>query len=219
MAKELPLIAKIFDPKMFVYDFIKWTGAWLPFITVRHKTIFVTKEKRKVFKGKYLISANHSSFSDPVIISTVFWRRRICFVATSELFNTKAKNRFFKAIRCIEVDKQNVSMKTFKEVKDTLHRGHIVGVFPEGTVDVDSPEHKVYKSGIVMMAIMGEADILPTYIKPRKSSLNRQVVYIGEKIHIKDHIKSVIPTMEDIANVTKLVQEKENELAELANQE
>ena len=70
-----------------------------------------------------------------------------------------------------------------------------------------------------MMAIMGEADILPTYIKPRKSSLNRQVVYIGEKIHIKDHIKSVIPTMQDIANVTKLVQEKENELAELANQE
>ena len=77
MAKEIPLIKKIFDPKMFFYDVLKWSVALLVFLDLRLKMIFLTKEKRKIFQGKYLISANHSSFEDPVIISATFWRRRV----------------------------------------------------------------------------------------------------------------------------------------------
>lgn len=219
MGKKIPKIVQIFDPKMFLYDFLKWTGGIAAILDLRLKTIFVTKRKPKnLFKGKYLISSNHISFEDPVIISVAYWMRRVGFVATSELFNTKPKNFFFrKVVGCIEVDKKNVSMKTFKDVQERLDRGHTVCVFPEGTVDVNSEEHKTYKSGIVMMAIMSNADIIPTYVVKRKNRWHRQKVYIGEKIKLSDHIKSPFPTMEEICALTKYIQLKEEELAKFAN--
>lgn len=219
MGKEIPKIVKIFDPKMILYDLLKWSGGLAAIIDLRLKTIFVTKKKPKdVFKGKYLISSNHMSFEDPVIISVAYWMRRVGFVATSELFNTKGKRFFFKNIvGCIEVNKQNVSMKTFKDVKERLDRGHIVCVFPEGTVDAESEEHKTFKSGIVMMAIMSDADIIPTYVEKRKNRWRRQKVYIGERIKISEHIKNPIPTIDDICNLTNYIQQKEAELAEFAN--
>ena len=221
MGKKMSTFAKIFDPQMFCYDFVKWSAALIGLLDLRLKIIYESKKKPKdIFKGKFLISSNHMSFEDPVIITAAYFMRRVGFVATKELFDSKFKNFFFrKVMRCIEVDKQNVSMKTFKDVQERLDRGHIVCVFPEGTIHVESEEHKTFKSGIVMMAMMSEADIIPTYIPKRKSRWNRQKVYIGERIKISDHIKTPFPTIDDICNLTKYIQQKEYELAELANED
>lgn len=217
MSKKISKFRQIFDPKVFFYDFFKWTTAIFAAIDLRFKTIFIDKKTgKKIFNGRYLISCNHSSFEDPVILSATFWRRRVFFVSTSELFNTKFKNFFFRAIGCIEVNKKNVSMKTFKDVCNTMDRGHIVAVFPEGTVDVNSKEHETFKSGIVMMALMSKSDIIPTYILRRKNRFKRQVVYVGEKIVVKDFIKNQIPTFDDICNLTNYIKEKETELSNIA---
>ena len=204
--------AKLFDPKKWFYDFVKFTGSLPVLIDLRMKRIFLNK-KRETLKGKYIISSNHMSYSDPVIISAAFWERRVGFVATSELFTIKFWSAFFKAVGCIPIDKTNPSLQTFKAVKENLDRGHITCVFPEGTVTRDE-SIKTFKSGIVMMATIADADILPVYLAKRKKRIHRQVCVIGEKINYKDYVSGSFPTMSEIETITNVLASKEKELEE-----
>lgn len=207
-----PLLTRLFDHKMWAWDFVRITGA-IPIICwFRLKRIFVTstgRRKRGMLRGKFLVASNHTSFLDPGIVINAFWERRLNFVATDDLFKSK-HGRFFKWVGLIPVNKQNVSIETFKRVQDTLYRGHIVVVFPEGSVHGEGI--KAFKSGIVMMAVMSGADIVPMYISKRASAWRRQVVLIGEKIILKEHVSSEFPTMEEIENLTQLLIERELQL-------
>ena len=214
MKKKIPLIVKLFDPKMWLYDLVKWTGCPAVLADLRVKKIFACGKKPKGFyRGNYIISSNHMSYADPIILSNVFWERRVGFIATSEFFKNKFWGKFFRSVGCIPVDKSNPSLKTFKDVEERLDRGHIVCVFPEGEVTRTENMGK-FKSGVVMMAVMAQADILPVFLVKRKKRIRRQVAVIGEKIDYKQYIKGPVPTMEDLTAVTQLLAEKERELEE-----
>jgi len=212
MSKEPSRLVKLFDPQMWLYDFVKITGCIPALIDLRLKRIYENGKKPKgLYKGKYLVSGNHIGYTDPVILNAVFASRRLSFVATKEIFEVKFWGKFFEKVGCIKVDKENVSMKTFKTIKERLTRGHIVGVFPEGHVS-DDGEMKGFKSGIVMMALMSEADIIPTLIIKRKKWWQRQCVVVGNKIKLSDYIKSPFPTMDELNNMATILHDKEKEL-------
>lgn len=206
-------IKQIFDPKMIFYDFVKFTLALPVVIDLRIKKIFAG-QKKHIFRGRYILSSNHISYEDPVILSATFWKRRVGFVATSDLFSKKIWNWFFRNVGCIPIDKENPSLQTFKAVSRFIDRGHVVGVFPEGTVSSTS-NMNTFKSGIVIMSILSDADILPVYIVKRKNRLQRQVVVIGEKIKCSKYIKGDYPTMDEIQLLTNILAEKEKELSNL----
>lgn len=210
MLKKRSTLAKIFDYKMILHDFIKLTGALPVLIDLRVKRIFVNKTKG-LLSGKYIISANHISYEDPVIICAAFVRRRVGFLATHDLFKKKLLSFFLKHYGVIPINKNNPSMVSFKKAVDFMDRGHIMCVFPEGMI-VHEEHLGSFKSGIVMMAVMADADILPTYIHKRENRLKRQVVVIGEKISYKDYVKGPFPTIEEINKVTAVLLEKEKEL-------
>ncbi|MCQ3907577.1 MAG: 1-acyl-sn-glycerol-3-phosphate acyltransferase [Mycoplasmoidaceae bacterium] len=56
------------------------------------------------------------------------------FVATKDIYVNKLAEGFFKAVGAIRIDKENISLDTFKQAKEKLDRGHAVAVFPEGSV-------------------------------------------------------------------------------------
>ena len=215
-----PLIVRLFDPRMWLYDFFKLFCSLPILVDLRLKRIYVTstgKRKRGTFKGKYLVASNHVSFEDPVIIFNVFLCRRVRFVAVDELFKHKFWGKLLKMFGCIPISKENVSLETFKQIDDSLYRGHVVGVFPEGTVSRDDNLH-AFKSGIVMMAVMSGADILPVYIVKRKNRWDRQEVLIGEKIILKEHISSDFPSIDEIENLTALLKEREEGLERVSRE-
>lgn len=199
---------------MWFYDFVKFTGIPIVLYT-RLKRIFVTangeiKRQRGMLNGKYLVAANHTSFFDPVVLVNAFWERRLVFVAMEELFQMKL-GKVFKLMGCIPVNRENVSLDTFKRVENQLYRGHTVAVFPEGGLETDN-EIKTFKSGIALMAVMSGADIIPTYIVKRTSKWHSQVILIGEKIKLSDYVSSEFPSMEELNNLTKVLQEREYQL-------
>ena len=213
-----PLFTRLFDPRMWLYDLFKLTASLPILVDLRLKRIFVNPQsKRGRLRGKYLVASNHVSYIDPVILFNTFFWRRICFVAVDELFEQKFWGPLLKSVGCIPVSKENVSIETFKQVESRLYRGHIVGVFPEGAVSRDDSLH-AFKSGIVMMAVMNGADILPTYIVKRTNRWHRQEVLIGEKIILKEHIASEFPTMDEIEKLTVLLKEREDELERLSKE-
>ncbi len=181
-------------------------------IDLRLKRIYVNKKKpKKLFKGKYIVSSNHISYIDPVIMMNAFFSRRLTFVCTAELFKNKFFGALLKGFRCIGIDKDHVSFKTFKLVKNRLIDGHPVAVFPEGHLN-EEKNIGTFKSGISMMAAMSDADIIPMYIGKRKNRWHRQRVVIGEKIHVKDYIKGPMPTMVEINTITEVLEARENVL-------
>lgn len=211
-----PFFARLFDPKMWFYDFVKLTGIPIVFY-FRMKRIYVTstgKRKRGTFKGKYLVCSNHTGILDPIVLMCAFWWRRLTFVAMEELFNLKF-GKFFRWLGIIPINRENVSIETFKQVENQLYRGHVVGVFPEGGIETEN-SMKTFKSGIALMAAMSGADIVPTYIVRRKNVWQRQVVLVGEKIKLRDHISSEFPTMEELEKLTQLLQDTEREMERIA---
>lgn len=203
---------QIFDIKMFLYDLLKLIAAPSVIIYNRLKRIYVNKSVKKALrKQAYIVTCNHTSYLDILVISNTFWTRRIRYVATKELFESKIRNFCFKLFRCIPIDKENVSMATFKEIKKTIEYGHLVGVFPEGTIEREG-EITQFKSGVVLMAIMSKSPIVPMYMEKRKKWYKRQRVVVGEIFNVFDYIKSPVPSMDEINNVAKMLFDIEQEL-------
>ena len=196
---------------MWYYDFVKWTAA--PFLgpVFRTKRHYISGKKPKgIFRGDFIVASNHISYLDAMVVGSAIPSRRIVFVATKDLFQTKW-GPFFRAIGIIEIDKENPSVETMKKVKKRLRNGHLVGVFPEGTISRHE-DMKTFKAGIVMMAVMAGVDILPMYLGERKTFKQRKVAIIGEKLKYDDLFKSPFPTIDEIENVAALLAEKEKEL-------
>ena len=206
---------KIFDLRYFFYDFVKFTGAITALPIIRLRRYYKTGKKTKgLYKGSYIIVSNHPTFIDPIILSIAFWKRRVSFIATIDLFSTKLRSFFFNSVKMIPINKQNVKMETIKRVKDVIDSGHLVLIFPEGHVQ-KGIEVAEYKQGAVMLAMLTKSPILPVYIKRREKWWQLQKVIIGEKININDYIESNIPTMEDINKMTQILKQEEDLLAEL----
>lgn len=213
--KKRNIFQKIFDLRYFFYDFVKFTGAPTAIPIIRVKRYYKAGKKPKgLYKGQYVIVSNHPTFIDPIILSLAFWKRRISFIATTDLFSSKLRRFFFNNVKMIPIDRENVKMETIKRVKNVLDSGHLILIFPGGHVlrNEDSAE---YKPGAVMLALINKTPILPVYIKKRAKWWQTQKVMIGEKIDVEKYIESKIPTMEDIIKITTILQKEERVLAEI----
>ena len=193
----------------FWYDFVKVTGAIPALIWIRPKVIHVGP---KCPKGGVLISSNHPTFIDPIILLTSFPWRRLYSLATKDLYKTKLHTFMFSRMHCIRVDKTNFSMTTFHEVVDTLKDGKAVVIFPEGQVNQSGgQEIQAFKSGAILMAHRANVPVLPVYIVRREKWYQSQKVIIGEPLDVKAAV-GAIPTMEQVNRVCEQLREKELEL-------
>ena len=221
MEKKKPSwFLKTFDPRMWFYDFGKWTAALFIWLWLRTKRIFVDGKKVKGFsRGRYIIATNHVSLYDHFVVASALANRRICNVATTKL-KKGPFGWFFTAAGTIFIDEEHLSVKAIKQVTDTLDRGHIVCMYPEGFVSKDE-DIKNFKGGVAMMSAISQADILPIYLPKSKNIWHRRVAVIGSKIKYEDLFKTKVPTKDEINRVSELLMEKElaleNRYKELLN--
>ncbi len=195
----------------FLYDFVKITGAPVAFVWLRPKVIKVGERATTKIKGGALVAANHTTFVDPIIGHCAFWRRRIHFIANEELFETKFKKWFFTNINCILISKSNFSTRSLHQVREKLKEGKMVMIFPEGAVNRSSEEVKTYKSGVILMAHLGKAPIIPIYIVRAKKWFERTKIVVGEPIYLNE-VCGEMPTMDDIDNACALLHDREEQL-------
>ena len=197
------------------YDFVRITAVIPGLLWFRIRNIYSTEKARQKIKDGALLISNHSGDIDPVIAMFSIWNRRHHFIATSELFDSKIKRFLFERFHCIEIDKQNVSMNTFREIVDHLQKGKLVSMFPEGHI-TKSEEVQKFKSGAVLMAVTAKKPIIPIYIKKRKNIWQRQVVVVGEPINPFEMFGKM-PSLSDMDKIAELLKEKEIELKKIAD--
>ena len=210
--------AKAFELKNLPYDFTFVTGC-PAFLWYRPKHIYISKTAKKRIKGGMILISNHISLMDPIYLLVGYTKRRHNFVATKELFCSKFRKWFFgKFFRIIEIDRDNFSLSSFKEIIKRLKEGRMVTLFPEGHVNLNKDgAMNEFHSGMVMMAIKGHAPIVPVYIKKKKHWYSRLVIGIGEPIDVKDYSQGLMPTIDEINHISKVLEEQEKELERICN--
>ena len=202
--------------RVLFYDFVKFTGAPSVLIWLRPKKLYESKAAKKRIRKGAIVAANHTGFSDPLALLCALWYRRPHMIALKEMFESKTSMRFFCAMGCIPVDRQNFNMQTYRASVDVLSKKKILCVFPEGAINQDSSTIQTFKSGAALMALKGGVPIIPVYIAPRKKWYTRSVTVFGEPIDVKG-LCGEKPDLRAIDRVTEILHEKEMKLMEIYN--
>lgn len=201
--------------KNFPYDFIIITGALPMWLYLRPKIYRMSKEK---IKGAAIVMANHVGLLDIVYLHFCFAGRRMWSLAMKELFDTKAKNAFFKMAKCIPVDRENVTIDMYHDVADVLNSEKLLVIFPEGRINFEKePDVRKFKGGVALFAIMNKVPVVPVYIVKRQKWYHRQKMVVGEPIHLET-ICDGTPSIRDVDKVSAYLHEKEEELARFYNE-
>lgn len=154
------------------------------------------KNRYDYIKGKTILMANHTSMWDPVLHGYLYTFREMRIWAGSNLYNrSNLFSWFLDKMGFIKVNRDIADLSAIQQAIDTLDRGGLVTIFPEGRLSPDKSPLP-YKPGIAMVALRSGAPIVPIYIDGNYG-LNRRVrIMVGEKIDLGQHLRKDIPFSE-----------------------
>jgi len=149
--------------------------------------------KRVVFHkppaGAFVLASNHISHFDPAFLSG-WTRRKIDWLAMSQLFGTGWSNRAFRWLDVIPVERSGDDRRALREALRRLAGGGVIGVFPEGGIR-DGARSMLAgapgQDGAAMLAVRAGCPIVPVVILGSERLYNaknwlpwrRARVYIG----------------------------------------
>ena len=175
----------------------------------RPKRIYIS-DKRPDKKSGALVIANHSSFSDPVVIGISMSRR--CWYLAGELaMGNKLKSFLLRGCGCIGIDRNISDIEGIRKAVDVMKRGHYLLMFPQGRLERDGEIGKL-KSGAILMAWQAGVPLLPVYVKKGPKWYNRAKLIIGEEFYISDYCDKKMPSMADIERLTDITEQKMHEV-------
>lgn len=133
-------------------------------------------------KGSYIIASNHVSNNDPPMIGIVF-KGKYTFMAKEELFRVNPLFTWLiKRLGAFPVKRGSKDPAAIKSAIESLDKGRIFVIFPEGTRSKDGELGKP-KSGVTLIAAQAKASVVPVFVKyGRKRFRRRVLVSVGKPI-------------------------------------
>jgi len=116
--------------------------------------------------GPYIISSNHQSFLDPVVLSgvlpsDVFYRTFA--VGTSEIFGEGLMRRVARSIKVVVVDPDANLIPAMRAGAFGLRHGQVLILYPEGERSIDGTP-RTFKKGAAILSIHMQVPIVPIAI-------------------------------------------------------
>lgn len=159
------------------YGFIRGLF-YLPF-----KILYPTKvlNAQNMPRDERLISVtNHYSWKDiPVLAINVAGYRR--FIAKKEIGKNKLVHKLADMLGVIFIDRGKADMRAIRESIQALKAGDGIAIFPEGTRHKTGAEAlQEVKGGVTLLAVKGNAPIVPMMIWKKERLFRKNYIYIGE---------------------------------------
>ena len=111
----------------------------------------ITADHNLPAKGAAVLTCNHVSFIDPVLLMAAS-PRPICFVMDHRIFNLPVLGWFFKLVKAIPIapraEDPVMYEAAFEAAAKVLREGDLLAVFPEGGITKDG-ELQAFKGGIM----------------------------------------------------------------------
>ena len=148
--------------------------------------IKVVNPENEPDEGGFLVCANHTSASDPVMICYAFRKHQISFMAKKELFKIPLLSLLIRTLGAFPVDRGGNDVGAVRHAVNLLKDGKCAGLFPQGHryPKVD-PRETPKKNGAALICTRAGADVVPVYIWRKNNCLrlfSRTYVVIGKKI-------------------------------------
>ncbi len=118
-------------------------------------------------QGPYIISSNHQSYLDPVLMASVLpWPifRNLFAVGTSEIFGSGFMRRLARWLRVIVVDPDANLVSAMRAGAFGLRNGRILILYPEGERSIDGTP-RTFKKGAAILSIHLQVPIVPVAIE------------------------------------------------------
>ncbi|MBP5230762.1 MAG: 1-acyl-sn-glycerol-3-phosphate acyltransferase [Clostridia bacterium] len=168
------------------YDFMKWVCFWPVALYLRPKYIYATKEAKKRIRTAGVVVYNHTSFLDVLYIQLSVWYRRHRIVAEREQLGHGKNRLFLKLLLSIPIDRDSVSPASVRAIVRPLRDGHLIDIFPEGTLNTEPYTLLPFKNGPALFASLGRAPLVPIYIDRGPHFWNRLHFVVGEPLNPED---------------------------------
>jgi len=153
----------------------------------KFKMVFHNKEKippKKISKkGGFIVACNHQYYWDPPVVAS-YITGKFSFMAKAELFDRKKPFFTWLIRRCgaFPVTRGADSEKAVQTALETLKKGRIFVIFPEGTRSKDGTIGRG-KSGVAMIASMANVPILPVCLMYGLDGNKKRIDYaVGDMI-------------------------------------
>lgn len=201
--------AKLFNIKLLPMDLGKLVFSVVPLI-FPVKVLTPTGEKyRHKIRGGAMVAGNHQSFSDPLVMFSTFWYRRMFFLAGELVMEKPLRRMLITGIGGIRIDRNIADMEAIRTAVSRMKEGHLLTIFPQGQLDKSETVNSI-KSGAVLMALQAGVPIYPMHIYQKEKWYRRRVVVIGDPIDPKALCTRKIPSTTDIQNISNILMEKMN---------
>ena len=136
------------------------------------KTLFRVKvfgEKNVPSDRGVIVCANHTSFSD-VIVMSASTDVQVRYMAKKELFSVPIVGALVKSLGAYPVDRKGGDVAALRQTVAMIQDGNAVGIFPQGTRhrNVDPRETEV-QHGVGLIAYRAKCDVVPVFIKTKNN--------------------------------------------------
>jgi len=145
--------------------------------------------------GSCMICANHISNWDPVILIISF-KRKVHFLAKSELFKFKPLAAILKCAGVIPLKRGTADVGAIKSAMELIKKDKVLGMFPTGTRNKDVATAKP-KSGAALIASRMGTKVVPVYIKATYKPFSKITIYVDKPVDLSKY-KGVKLTGEEL---------------------
>lgn len=113
-------------------------------------------------RGPLILASNHLNLADPPIL-TAMMPRRIVWLTKQELFDIPVFGFLYHLFGCLPVRRFEADLKALRRSQEALRRGHVLGMFPEGTRSGEQGLGRA-EPGTALIAMRTNAPVLPVAI-------------------------------------------------------
>ncbi len=145
-------------------------------------------------RGKAIVSPNHFSMMDPIIIGA-FLPRKVNFMAKEELFSNKLFALILNKLGVFPVKRGGADIGAIRTALRILNNGDIFCIFPEGTRSKAGEILKA-KPGAAMIAIRARSPIIPIAIIGDYKLFSKVKIIIDKPIYLSDYYDKKVSTDE-----------------------
>lgn len=152
-------------------------------------------------KQNYIVSCNHMSNWDPVMMDITFGKKHR-FLAKKELFSNKFLAWFMRSLGAVPVDRTRADTRAVKEIFTLLKKKKPVCIFPQGTrAKTVKIEGETAKEGVAMFSLRTDTPVVPMMFVRKNKLFRRNKLIIGEPIYPDVERKKDKAYMDEYANL------------------
>lgn len=138
-------------------------------------------------KGAVLVVPNHKSYWDPPLAGAAFRKRRICFMAKSELFRNPLFGALIRYLGAFPVKRDSADMSAVRRSLGVIREGKALCIFPEGGIYRKKGLGR-FHPGMAFLAVLTGTPVIPVAIAGSRSLPWKKeplAVLIGRPIPVK----------------------------------